>query len=203
MADPVKFDFINLPKDFSWFCEPANWRLESNSLRIETDADTDYWSKTHYGFVRHNGHFFHTSRSGSFLMCCHLRFQPKHQYDQAGLMIRFSPDCWLKTSIEYELDDPARLGVVVTNNGYSDWSTQDVDPRIRDIWLRIKRDDGCFLVESSRDNRKWDQLRLAYLADDHGQAVECGLYACSPEKNRHKLGGEYVAVFDHFHLESI
>lgn len=35
-------------------------------------------------------------------------------------MIRFSEDCWLKTSVEFEsVKEPSRLGAVVTNHGYS------------------------------------------------------------------------------------
>lgn len=44
---------------------------------------------------------------------------------EAGLMVRFSKDTWLKTSVEYIPDDNSKLGVVVTKNGYSDWSSQD------------------------------------------------------------------------------
>lgn len=36
-----------------------------------------------------------------------------------------SENCWLKTSLEYIPEGPSHLGAVVTNNGYSDWSTQD------------------------------------------------------------------------------
>ena len=43
-------------------------------------------------------------------MTAHVAFNPVHRYDQAGLMVRVSPTCWLKTSVEHEpgerLQDP-------------------------------------------------------------------------------------------------
>ena len=53
------------------------------------------------------------------------------QYDQCGIMVRLSEGIWLKTSIEFEGDEPARLGAVVTKGGFSDWSTQDVPSSVR------------------------------------------------------------------------
>ncbi len=97
-------------------------------------------------------------------------------------MVRISSSCWLKASVEHELDGPCRLGAVVTNNGYSDWSTQD-SPRDRpDIWLRVRREFNDYFVETSREGRLWSQLRLARLLEDPGGVpVSCGLYACSPK----------------------
>jgi len=37
-------------------------------------------------------------------------------------MVYFSPDCWIKTSIELEHEGLLKLGAVVTNKGISDWS---------------------------------------------------------------------------------
>ena len=48
---------------------------------------------------------------------------PINQFDQAGLVIHYSADCWVKTGLEY-VDGKCRLSCVVTNGGYSDWSTQ-------------------------------------------------------------------------------
>ena len=114
-----------------WYCEPARWSVDhaTGSLRIYPDAETDFWQRTHYGFRVDNGHFLFPPVDGRFVMTTHVRFEPVHQYDQAGLMVRLSPDCWLKTSVEYEPGPTNRLGVVVTNTGYSDWSTQEVPER--------------------------------------------------------------------------
>ena len=97
-------------------------------------------------------------------------------------MVRLSADCWLKTSIEHEPGPTNRLGVVVTNGGYSDWSTQDVPGDLRETCLRVERTGADYLVEWSTDGSNWSQLRLAHLhADDGQQGVAAGLYACSPK----------------------
>lgn len=181
-----------------WHCEPRQWSLlpETQALRLWTDAPTDFWRKTHYGFEADNGHFLGLEVAGDFEMTSYIAYQPVHQYDQAGLMVRLSPDCWLKTSVEYELEEPARLGAVVTSGGYSDWSTQNVTPGGGEIWLRVRRERDDYLVESSRDGQQWEQLRLAHLQDDAAKTVRAGVYACSPK------GAGFVAEFRHFTLFS-
>ncbi len=127
---------LSLPREellsankLAWYCEPKEWQV-NNGLVIHSEAKTDYWSKTHYGFVADNGHLLYKSMEGNFLMtakviydnikfsdayhqifCCQIQVSPVHQYDQAGLMVRISPNCWVKTSIEYETpNEPSRLG---------------------------------------------------------------------------------------------
>jgi len=173
-----------------WFCEPGRWATDEGGLvlRIETDAGTDFWQRTHYGFRVDNGHLLFTEIRGDFTLSAHVRFQPVHQYDQAGLMVRLSESCWLKTSVEFEGEEPARLGAVVTNAGFSDWSTQDFPREAREIWLRIHRTSGDYLVEASRDGRSFSQIRMAHLTEDDGaRPILVGPYACSPK------GSGYVA----------
>ncbi|RIK73736.1 MAG: DUF1349 domain-containing protein [Planctomycetota bacterium] len=174
-----------------WHCEPRRWSVTplERAMRIEPDAPTDFWRKTHYGFEADNGHFLGAEVDGDFTLTALVTYRPVHQYDQAGLMVRLSPTCWLKTSVEYELDEPGRLGVVVTNNGYSDWSTQDVAPGGGRIWLRVRRQANDYFVESSWDGSTWQQLRMTHLEDAQSTAVMAGVYACSPK------GAGFVAEF--------
>jgi regulation of enolase protein 1 (concanavalin A-like superfamily) len=165
-------------------------------LRVETDGGTDFWQKTHYGFAADNGHFLFADVTDDFIVSTQVSFQGVHQYDQAGLMVRVSSSCWLKTSVEYEPEGPSRLGAVVTNAGYSDWSTQDFPSEAGQIWLRIRRKGSDYLVESSKDGVVWSQLRLARLHEDQGGAVACGLYACGPK------GGGFAPEFGFLSIES-
>ena len=73
-------------------------------------------------------------------------------------MVRVARDCWIKTSVEYELDQPAELSAVVTNAGYSDWSVQDFDSARHDVWLRISRKSSDFIIEHSDDGQTWRVL---------------------------------------------
>ncbi len=117
---------------------------------------------------------------------------PRGQYDQAGLMVRVSKFCWLKTSIEYEPGGQNRLGSVVTNAGYSDWSTQDISPSVDQFRLRVARTGNDYLVEASLERDEWTQLRMSHLhePDDPSAEVACGVYACSPK------AADFRAEFD-------
>ena len=187
MAEPFiheQFDNPCLDVGLRWFCEPLRWKVDTGAhcLTIQPEAGTDFWQRTYYGFQSDNGHFLFASAPGDFVMTSHLSFRPAHQYDQAGLMVRLSPSCWLKTSVEYEPEAPSRLGAVVTSNGYSDWSTQDFPHDRAEVRLRIRREGSDYFVEASDEGRCWSQLRLARLPEDPGGvAVCCGVYASSPK----------------------
>lgn len=167
----------------SWFCEPPHHRVENERLIVEPDAGTDFWQRTHYGFRADNGHFLHRAARGNFVLTTKVRGFPRHQYDQAGLMLRVSQDCWLKTSVEWEPDEPySRLGAVVTNGGFSDWSTQPVEKTRDTFWFRIRAETNAVVVDSSFDGVRWEQIRMAHLAERSALSdVQCGLYACSPK----------------------
>jgi regulation of enolase protein 1 (concanavalin A-like superfamily) len=180
-----------------WLNEPGRWRIYAarSALVVEPDAGTDFWQRTHYGFECDTGHFLSAAVSGNFVATAKVQSFPVHQYDQAGLMVRVDGNCWIKTSVEYELDDPPKLGVVVTHAGYSDWSMQEADPGRSECWLRVSRKGGDFTVEHSDDGRSWKMLRLAHLPVSDDSEVHCGLYACSPN------GAGFRAAFDLLRIE--
>lgn len=189
------FTHAPLSDRLTWFNPPPAWRVTDHQLIVQPAANTDFWQRTHYGFRADNGHFLYTTLTGDFVLSAHVHFNPANQYDQAGLMVRISADCWLKTSVEYEPDKPDWLGTVVTNHGYSDWSTQSFPPGYNHLALRIRRENNVYTVEHRPPHAPnaagWVQMRLAtLLADDGLQPVQAGLYACSPR------GEGYSAAFD-------
>lgn len=187
MSDEALFESFTGPEfhpRLSWFCEPAHWRVDGTvpCLRVNTDGGTDFWQRTHYGFEADNGHFLHLSASADFVLTTKVSFRPVHQYDQAGLMVRLSPGCWLKTSVEFEPEGFNRLGAVVTNSQYSDWSTQPIAKDVNTVWFRIRAEGNDFIVDSSMDGLHWEQIRMARLLEREAvTSVACGLYACSPK----------------------
>jgi regulation of enolase protein 1 (concanavalin A-like superfamily) len=109
-------------------------------------------------------------------------------------MVRFSADCWIKTSVEHETETPSMLGVVVTNGGYSDWSTQEF--RGDTIDLQILRSGADYTVFWRKPEKRWQQLRLCHLSEDDGRkAVLAGLYACCPKQ------AGMVAKFEHLTVD--
>jgi len=187
-------DFAEFPLSprLRWQSEPARWHVDAStsSLVIEPDEGTDFWQRAHYGYQADNGHFLYAEVAGQFDLTTEVAWYPVNQYDQAGLMVRVSEACWLKTSVEFEPNSPSRLSAVVTNMQFSDWSSQSLARDVTRIWLRIIAEACDFRIDWSRDGREWQMLRLAHLHRDGNPApLRCGLYACSPK------GAGYRAEF--------
>ncbi len=178
------FDKPELNPQLAWLNEPENWSIDTAARRLVVwpGAETDFWQKTHYGFTADSGHFLHAPVSGDFTMTVGILFQPRHQYDQAGLMVRFSSQCWLKTSVEYEPEGASKLGVVATSGGFSDWSLQDFPRERHSVELRVRRMAADFLVDYREGaGADWSMIRMAHLAGVERLDALCGLYACSPK----------------------
>lgn len=187
------FESSRLTPQLNWHCEPLDWKLENGGLRIATDAKTDFWQRTHYGFQVDNGHFLYMEVEGDFVMETGVSCKFQHQYDQAGLMVRVSDQCWIKTSVEFEPDEPNKLGAVVTNHGYSDWSTQDVSDDFTKFRLRISRKSSDYTIQYfSEKTNEWIQIRLFHLHDQ--PSAKAGLYCCSPKKDGFNTIFQYLKI---------
>lgn len=198
MADSALFESFSSQLDarLKWFCPPERYSLGAEGLTLWPEAQTDFWQRTHYGFQNDNGHFLYAEMDGDFVLTTKVRLHPINQYDQAGLMVRFSPDFWLKTSIEFEPHEPNRLGAVVTRQGFSDWSTQDVPKSLQELQLRLRREGDDYLVEYWLDDQeRWSQIRMAHLENPAKTAAQCGLYACSP------IAAGFQAQFEYLKIE--
>ena len=75
-----------------------------------------------------------------------------------------------KTSLEYIPEGPSHLGAVVTNNGYSDWSTQDypTEAAKQQLRFRIIRKSGDYTIYVKK-GYQWEQIRIAHLMEDIGK----------------------------------
>ncbi len=185
------FDQPALDARWRWHGAPRLWSFGARErrLRIEPDAGTDFWQRTHYGFSADNGHFLGAEFVGDFVLTTTVESIPHNQYDQAGLMVRTGPRCWLKCSVEFELEGPSHLGVVVTNAGYSDWSMQPVVYPVKPVQFRVRREGDDYAVDYAAGPGNWEPLRITHLHEAAGRPVTCGLYACSPK------GAGFVASF--------
>jgi len=188
------FENNELNSSLKWHHEPESWQIENKQLIITSEKETDYWQRTHYGFQADNGHFLFMEVEGDFVLESEVNCEFIHQYDQAGLMVRASDQCWVKTSVENEIGESNKLGAVVTNHGYSDWSTQDVKDDFLNYRLRITRTASDYKIEYfSGQDSSWIQLRLFHLFDQ--PRVQAGIYCCSPKE------GGFNAAFDYLLIE--
>jgi regulation of enolase protein 1 (concanavalin A-like superfamily) len=201
------FDGPEMHPALRWTHPPVTRQVHNGYLLVEPGAKTDYWQRTHYGFSADNGPFLSMPVAGDVVISTYVRFHPRHQYDQAGLMVRVDSQHWIKTSVEYEPDEPDRLGAVVTNRGYSDWSTQAFPEGVRAVALRIRRTGDDYIVDcvlsddehppAPTDDLHWTQIRMAHLLNPTSGPILCGLYACSP------TGGGYRAEFAYLRIERL
>ncbi len=181
-----------------WLNPPPTWGVDSAGLVVRPGIKTDFWQQTHYGFRADSGHFLGMEVAGDFNVTTRVRFRPVHRFDQAGLMVRFGPYCWIKASAEYESSGPSKLGVVVTNRGYSDWSLQDFPRSRNEVRLRIRRRDRDFLAEWAYGAQAgWDLLRVASLDAPADAVARCGLYACSPKGDGFRAEFEFLRIVRH------
>jgi len=171
-----------------WFNEPPQWSDEDGKLTVTTGPKTDFWQKTHYGFRRDNGHFYHQVARGDFVAEVRLAGDYRDLYDQAGLMVRLDADHWLKCGIEFV--EGVQHASAVATNVYSDWSVVPLPENPAAIWLRLKRQGDSVEVSYSLDGAAYTMLRLAYLppADE----VQVGPMACSPD------GAGFTVTFEGF-----
>jgi uncharacterized protein len=199
MAKPILFEEFSeksLDERLVWYSTPDHWSIQNSALVVKPQAHTDYWRNTHYGFSVDNGPFLFLEVEGDFVLTTRVRFFPANQYDQAGLMVRLSADHWIKTCVEHEPNPPSWLGVVVTNFGYSDWSTQPYQAQSNEIELRIQRTGDDYLVQYSDPllSSGWSQLRITHLFNPDHAPIKTGLFACSPKGSGFRAEFQYLRI---------
>jgi regulation of enolase protein 1 (concanavalin A-like superfamily) len=161
-----------------WLNEPADWAIDGGDLRVVTDAATDFWRETHYGFTRDSGHFYGFSTGPAFTAEIRVRAAYEALYDQAGLMVRLDERRWVKAGIELS-DGRAMLSSVLTD-GRSDWTTAPYAGDPSDFRLRATVANGVLRLQVSADGVTWPLMRLAPfpIAD----AYQVGPMCCTPER---------------------
>ena len=142
-----------------WFNEPETWKQEGETLIVRANPQTDFWRKTHYGFIRDNGHFYYQKAVGDFTVETEFHGEFASLYDQAGLMVRLNPAFWLKTGIEY-VNDIHYVSAVVTRE-YSDWSVVPLYAYPGSLRLRLRRESGTVVIEYGGPQDSWVMLRTA------------------------------------------
>jgi len=193
----------------NWIFEPKEGSVNSDSISITTEPETDFWQRTYYGFRNDNAPALQIESDDNFTFTTKVSFNYHTLFDQCGVIIYIDSENWFKASIEYENEEFSRLGSVVTNLGYSDWATSDM-PLPNEIWYRLSRRGPDFLIESSLDGVAFKQMRIFHLhklgetTPEMGKcdpplaaqnAVNFGVYACSP------LNSSFTAQFTHMNIE--
>ena len=169
-----------------WTREPANYTISADKIEITTAPHTDLWQRTYYHFRNDNAPVLQMETDEKFFsFTVKTAFQSHHRFDQCGIVLYLDSENWLKASVEYENDTFGHLGSVVTNNGYSDWATTEIDASIKSMWYRLSRREDDYLIECSEDGVTFKQMRVCHLWQGSGK-IRFGIYACSPEESSFK-----------------
>lgn len=175
-------EFNNL----TWTREPKSYNITDDKIEIVTKPNTDLWQRTYYHFRNDNAPVLQMETEEKyFSFVVKTSFDSKHRFDQCGVVVYLDSENWIKGSIEYENDDFQHLGSVVTNMGYSDWATTEIEANIKSMWYRLSRREDDFCIECSQDGEKFSQMRVCHLFKADGK-IKFGIYACSPENSSFK-----------------
>lgn len=173
-------------KSFQWTRQPASFTVSDDRVEIVTKPHTDLWQRTYYHFRNDNAPVFQTETQEQFFsFTVKTEFQSKHRFDQCGVVMYLDSENWLKGSIEYENEHFQHLGSVVTNLGYSDWATTEIDASVRSMWYRLSRRQDDYCIECSVDGEHFSQMRICHMHKGGG-TIRFGIYACSPEESSFK-----------------
>ncbi|MGO4182717.1 DUF1349 domain-containing protein [Paenibacillus sp. MCAF9] len=166
-----------------WVHEPKEYTITDGEIVIKTEAGTDFWQRTYYGFQNNNAPaLLMKTNEKYFSFLVKTEFDSKQRFDQCGVIIYQNSDNWIKASIEYENEEYQRLGSVVTNLGYSDWATTDIPATKKFMYYRLSRRESDYCIENSYDGIHYNQMRIAHLFEG-ADNIQIGIYACSPEES--------------------
>jgi regulation of enolase protein 1 (concanavalin A-like superfamily) len=174
-----------------WHSEPPQWKADDARITVTAGSGTDFWRKTHYGFIRDNGHFGYTHIQGDFVAEVQVTGAYRELYDQAGLMLRLDAEHWIKTGIEF-VHGVQYVSAVVTNE-FSDWSVAPLVHNPPSIWLRVVRKAEAVEIFYALDGATYTLLRLAYLPPAPG--IDVGIMCAAPD------GQGFDVTFDGFRVQ--
>ncbi len=175
----MKFPVQNL----AWLRKPESYLIEKDKIEIVTKPYTDLWQRTYYHFQNDNAPVLLMETDEKFFsFIVKTEFKSKHRFDQCGIVMYLDSENWLKGSIEYENESFQHLGSVVTNHGYSDWATTEIDASVHSMWYRFSRREEDYCIECSEDGVVFKQMRICHMWNGNGR-IRFGIYACSPENS--------------------
>ena len=181
-------------KNLFWIREADRSDVTDDRIIIHTQPKTDLWQRTYYGFQNDSAPVLQMKTSEKyFSFIVKTEFDSRARFDQCGIVVYLDSENWMKASIEYENEQYQRLGSVVTNHGYSDWATTDIDASVKSMWYRLSRRESDYCIECSTDGITFQQMRICHLWEGN-EEISFGVYACSP------VEGSFQAKFTNMQI---
>ena len=164
--------------DGRWLNAPFASEVDGPDLVVRARHGSDFWRASAIGAGCHDGHALLQPFAPGDSIDVSFRLDFHHRLDQAGILVRDSPNHWVKAGVEI-CDGVAHVGAVVTR-GASDWSMTSV-PSWRDSLVTIRaiwtRESLVLCARSSQSG--WRTLRVAPWDAD---AVEAGPFCAAPDR---------------------
>ena len=173
--------FLENLANFEWMNEPPLVSFTESGLQISTQPLTDFCQYVDCGFSKKNGHFFFSPEKYDFVLDCKWFFESIKDSAQCGAMVQIDELNWIKIGLLSPNIYTAQIGVVVSQEGSSDWSMLEIPVSTSSLWFKIKRCGKDFVAYYSLDGDKYTTLRMVHLSKTK-QEVTAGAYACSPKK---------------------
>lgn len=175
-------NFIKVPwSEGKWSNMPHSSTQKEGHLIAEAIEGSDYWEKTLYQFQHDNGHALLAPWEESEGI--EVSFQLDSftgLYDQAGLMLMYSPTQWIKAGIELN-DGIPHLGAVVTNE-HSDWSLGPVPEWAGScVTIRASRFNDAVILRARTEEHPWRTIRVARFPFVTGK--QAGPFFCAPTRS--------------------
>ena len=181
-------------KNLFWIREADQSDVTDDRIIIHTQPKTDLWQRNYYGFQNDSAPVLQMKTSEKyFSFIVKTEFDSRARFDQCGIVVYLDSENWMKASIEYENEQYQRLGSVVTNHGYSDWATTDIDASVKSMWYRLSRRESDYCIECSTDGITFQQMRICHLWEGN-EEISFGVYACSP------VEGSFQAKFTNMQI---
>lgn len=175
----------------TWMNPPEAVKQDGDKLIVQSRAKTDFWRKTSYGYITDNGHFFHMLVNGDFTFQACINGKYAALYDQAGLMVRFGEENWMKCGTEF-FDGRRHASVVITRD-FSDWSTMPDLADAAPVWWRVVRRKYSMQISCSADGQNFTTVREGFFPPR--SEVQVGIMCAAPE------GPGFEATFSDLKLQ--
>jgi len=163
----------------SWIvAQPVEYTDAADVLTVTAVEKSDFWRKTHYGFIHDDGHIYAEPLDGDFTLAVTFTANYHNEYDQAGLMLWQDETTWVKTGIEFT-EGRYFMSAVVTRD-FSDWSVaalpDDFDGALR---ISLKRMGADIEIRYQIPGTEgWTLFRLAPFST--APTLQGGRMVCAP-----------------------
>jgi len=192
----ARLEVLNRPET----ADAVEVSVDGSTMTLRPLAKRDFWARTFYGpepLIKADAcaALCAVDASTEVTLSTAFTLTAKAQFDQAGAFVYVDDDTWVKAGIEF-CDKVPRLSVVITNGGFSDWSTQMLPflaLRLRISKLHPGHVQGPALVVEAAPYEEgafadspgdWQSVRIASLRPAPDKPWRMGVYSAAPTEQK-------------------